>query len=43
MAYLGDVLTIPDWPSTYTFNDLKKMVVDNGWSSITIGKAGTVN
>ena len=37
----GDVRHIANWPTTHKFADLQKMVVDNGWSGVSLGKDGT--
>ena len=38
---IGDVKEIRNWPLKHTFEEILKMVVDNGWSAAVFGKDGT--
>ena len=37
----GDVHSIPNWPAQHSLDDLKKMVIERGWSAFVLGKPGT--
>lgn len=37
----GDIHHISNWSDQHSFADLQKMVIDKGWSAVTLGKDGT--
>ena len=40
VAGQGDVYHIPNWPAKHTLDQLKQMVINKGWSGVTLGKPG---